>query len=116
MADKDIRLTAAELNALEPYKHPLDCARANYLRPVPPSAIDLMQAIHAKYTGVKYDLPRGGCGTCELGLLRVMARWVDQTIADKAQKAAVSEPSTPTPGKPSASASNAKKVTKNAKK
>lgn len=116
MADKDIRLTAVELNALEPYQHSLDCARANYLRPVPPSAIELMQAIHVKYVGAKHDIPRGGCGTCELGLLRVIARWQEQTLAAKAPKAAVSAPSTPKAGKPSASESNAKKAAKNAKK
>lgn len=97
-----ILLTADELDALAPYVRNLDAARSSYLRP-DPALTRSAQAIYTAHAGQPFDLPRGGCGSCTLDLYRVIARWVDDTLAHNAARNAESRPSThqaePTPGK-----------------
>lgn len=96
-----ILLTADELDALAPYVRNLDAARSSYLRP-DPILTRTAQSIYTAHAGQPFDLPRGGCGSCTLDLYRIIARWVDDTIAHNDARNAESRPSTTKPGKPSA--------------
>ena len=110
-----ILLTADELDALAPYVRNLDAARSSYLRP-DPILTRTAQAIYTAHAGQPFDLPRGGCGSCTLDLYRIIARWVDDTLAHNAARNAqirASKPeAAPTPKKGDKPAKTAKKPAK----
>lgn len=75
-----ITLTKEQKAALAPYENELRCAQADYLRSVGREGNAILRSIYKEVKGEDFTQV-DVCGSCQLDLQRIIARWYFDTPA-----------------------------------